>query len=53
MMSDLLFFPVSMPDEMLHSRVTRYHYLSGNRKAAETYRDLFASKPFSIGGIVP
>lgn len=52
-MSDLLFFPVSMPDEMLHSRVTRYHYLSGNRTAAETYRDLFASKPFSIGGIVP
>lgn len=52
-MSDLLFFPVSMPDEMLHSRVTRYHYLSGNRTATETYRDLFASKPFCIGGIVP
>ena len=52
-MSDLLFFPVSMPDEMLHSRITRYHYLSGNRTPAETYRDLFASKPFCIGGIVP
>jgi len=52
-MSDLLFFPVSMPDEMLHSRITRYHFLSGNRTAAETYRDLFASKPFCIGGIVP
>ncbi|QLL13485.1 TniQ family protein [Pseudomonas chlororaphis] len=53
MMSDLLFFPVSMPDEMLHSRITRYHFLSGNRTAAETYRDLFGSKPFCIGGIVP
>lgn len=52
-MSDLLFFPVSMPDEMLHSRITRYHFLSGNRTAAETFRDLFGSKPFCIGGIVP
>ncbi len=48
-MSDLLFFPMSMPDEMLHSRITRYHFLSGNRTAAETFQDLFRSAPFSIG----
>lgn len=48
-MSDLLFFPMSMPDEMLHSRITRYHFLSGNRTAAETFQDLFGSAPFSVG----
>lgn len=52
-MSDLLFFPASMPDEMLHSRITRYHFLSGNRTAAETYRDLFDTKPFCMSTIVP
>ncbi|MCH2338564.1 MAG: TniQ family protein [Pseudomonas sp.] len=48
-MSDLLFFPMSMPDEMLHSRITRYHFLSGNRTAADTFQDLFGSAPFSLG----
>lgn len=48
-MSDLLFFPMSMPDEMLHSRITRYHFLSGNRTARETFRDLFGSEPFNVG----
>ncbi|MDG9929062.1 MULTISPECIES: TniQ family protein [unclassified Pseudomonas] len=48
-MSDLLFFPMSMPDEMLHSRITRYHFLSGNRTEAETFRDLFGSAPFTVG----
>jgi hypothetical protein len=48
-MSDLLFFPMSMPDETLHSRITRYHFLSGNRTAAETFQDLFGSAPFSVG----
>lgn len=48
-MSDLLFFPMSMPDEMLHSRITRYHFLSGNRTVGETFRDLFDSAPFSVG----
>ncbi|WP_284453587.1 TniQ family protein [Vreelandella aquamarina] len=52
-MSDLLFFPASMPDEMLHSRITRYHFLSGNRTATETYRDLFDTKPFCMSTIVP
>lgn len=49
LMSDLLFFPMSMPGEMLHSRITRYHSLSGNRTTGETFRDLFGSDPFSIG----
>ncbi|MFZ4966877.1 TniQ family protein [Pseudomonas sp. Mn2068] len=48
-MSDLLFFPMSMPDEMLHSRITRYHFLSGNRTVGETFRDLFGSDPFNVG----
>lgn len=48
-MSDLLFFPMSMPDEMLHSRITRYHFLSGNRSVGETFRDLFGSDPFTVG----
>ncbi|MDT3713677.1 TniQ family protein [Pseudomonas soli] len=48
-MSDLLFFPMSMPDEMLHSRITRYHFLSGNRTVGETFRDLFGSNPFNVG----
>ncbi|WP_310886356.1 TniQ family protein [Pseudomonas ficuserectae] len=48
-MSDLLFFPMSMPGETLHSRITRYHFLSGNRTAGETFRDLFGSATFSVG----
>ncbi|MBD1553154.1 TniQ family protein [Pseudomonas typographi] len=48
-MSELLFFPMSMPDEMLHSRITRYHFLSGNKTARETFRDLFDSEPFGVG----
>ena len=48
-MSDLLFFPMAMPGEMLHSRITRYHFLSGNKTVGETFRDLFGSDVFSIG----
>jgi hypothetical protein len=40
---------MSMPDETLHSRITRYHFLSGNRTEAETFRDLFGSDPFGVG----
>lgn len=39
---------MSMPDETLHSRVTRYHLLSGNRTERETFQDLFGADPFSI-----
>lgn len=47
-MSELLFFPMSMPNETLHSRITRYHYLSGNKTEPETFRDLFDAAPFPL-----
>ena len=37
-----------MPDETLHSRITRYHYLSGNKTEPETFRDLFDAAPFPL-----
>ncbi len=43
---------MSMPDETLHSRITRYHYLSGNKTEAETFQDLFDTAPFSLS-IIP
>lgn len=51
-MSNILFFPESMPDEMLLSRITRYHVLSGNKKESETFQELFGSIPFSLS-IIP
>lgn len=48
LMSKLLFFPMSMPDETLQSRITRYHFLSGNKTEAETFRDLFDTAPFPL-----
>ncbi|UMZ12092.1 TniQ family protein [Pseudomonas sp. MPFS] len=44
----ILFFPVSMPDETLQSRIARYHLLSGNKTEAETFSDIFGSSPFSL-----
>ncbi len=46
------FFPISMPDETLLSRITRYHFLSGNKTEAETFRDLFGVAPFQLS-IIP
>ncbi|POA74340.1 TniQ family protein [Pseudomonas sp. DP16D-R1] len=51
-MSSILFFPISMPDETLLSRITRYHFLSGNKTEAETFRDLFGVAPFQLS-IIP
>lgn len=51
-MTNILFFPESMPDEMLLSRITRYHVLSGNKKESETFHELFGSIPFSLS-IIP
>lgn len=51
-MSSILFFPMSMPDETLLSRITRYHFLSGNKTEAETFRDLFGVAPFQLS-IIP
>ena len=39
---------MSMPDETLHSRITRYHLLSGNRTERETFQDLFGAHPFPV-----
>ncbi|MCP1485271.1 hypothetical protein J3D48_001584 [Pseudomonas fluorescens] len=44
----ILFFPVSMPDETLQSRITRYHLLSGNKTEADTFNDIFGTSPFSL-----
>jgi hypothetical protein len=40
-----------MPDETLLSRITRYHFLSGNKTEAETFRDLFDVAPFQLSFI--
>lgn len=44
----ILFFPVSMPDETLQSRITRYHLLSGNKTEADTFDDIFGASPFPL-----
>lgn len=52
MPSTILFFPSSLPDETLQSRIARYHILSGNRTENETFRDIFGTTPFSLN-IIP
>ncbi|MCF5032553.1 MULTISPECIES: TniQ family protein [Pseudomonas syringae group] len=52
MSSTILFFPSSLPDETLPSRIARYHILSGNRTENETFRDIFGTAPFSLN-IIP
>lgn len=52
MSSTILFFPSSLPDETLPSRIARYHILSGNRTENETFRDIFGTTPFSLN-IIP
>ncbi|NWC59588.1 TniQ family protein [Pseudomonas veronii] len=52
MPSTILFFPSSLPDETLQSRIARYHILSGNRTENETFRDIFGTMPFSLN-IIP
>jgi len=37
-----------MPDETLHSRITRYHLLSGNKTENDTFKDLFGTTPFAF-----
>ena len=44
----LPFFPAARPDELLSSRVSRFHIERGNAKTRETYRELFGSSPFHI-----
>ncbi|VVO74482.1 hypothetical protein PS838_01474 [Pseudomonas fluorescens] len=52
MQKSILFFPTSLPDETLQSRITRYHLLSGNRSEHETFCDIFGVSPF-IMNIIP
>lgn len=47
------FFPPSLPDETLHSRVSRYHFLSGNKTQPLTFRDAFGAAPFPLDVVVP
>jgi len=47
------FFPSSLPDETLHSRVSRYHFLSGNKTQPLTFRDAFDAAPFPLDVVVP
>lgn len=47
------FFPHSLPDETLHSRVSRYHFLSGNKTQPLTFRDAFDAAPFPLDVVVP
>ncbi len=49
----LPFFPHSLPDESLISRVSRYHILSGNKTINGTFDELFGKKPFSLEQVVP
>lgn len=52
MPASILFFPPSMPDETIQSRITRYHTLSGNRTEHETFKDIFGTPRF-VMRIVP
>lgn len=47
----LPFFPASLPDESLASRVTRYHFERGNVTTRETYSELFGTSPFAISNL--
>lgn len=47
----LPFFPAARPDELLSSRVSRFHIERGNAKTRETYSELFGSLPFDISNL--
>ncbi len=49
----LPFFPAGLPDETLHSRASRYHYLSGNLHDRYTLQDLFGSHTFAPTSNLP
>lgn len=50
---ELPFFPPSLPDESLISRVSRYHLMSSNRTDESTFLELFGRKGFALGAVVP
>lgn len=53
MQDKLLFFPPTLPNESLISRVSRYHVISGNRTEQLTFGELFSRGGFNLGGVVP
>ncbi|MEJ2795286.1 TnsD family Tn7-like transposition protein [Iodobacter sp. LRB] len=53
MQDKLLFFPPSLPDESLISRVSRYHLISGNRTEQSTFGELCSRVRLNLGSVVP
>lgn len=51
--SRLHFFPASLPDETLHSRVSRFHCMSGNLHDRHSLQDLFGSHTFAPTSNLP
>lgn len=49
----LVFFPPALPDETLHSRVARYHRLSGNLDDRLTLREVFGSQSLVATSLLP
>lgn len=47
------FFPRALPDETLHSRVSRFHALSGNHRDADTTNQLFGSRHAVVASPLP
>jgi len=52
-MSAISFFPPSLPDETLNSRIARYQLIAGNSSVAGTFKELFQQNSFSLAQIVP
>lgn len=53
MAHQLPFFPASLPDETLVSRVSRFHLLCGNATDQLTFQDLFDRDTSAVNLIVP
>jgi hypothetical protein len=53
MVHQLPFFPASLPDETLISRVSRFHILHGNVTNQLTFRELFDRDTSTVDLIVP
>lgn len=51
--NELTLFPSSLPDETLHSLVSRYHLLIRNHSHHTTFLELFQRPPFPLNQIVP
>lgn len=52
-LTHLSFFPAGLPDEILLSRVSRYHIIEGNSTFAATLKQLFGTPLSDLSKIVP